>query len=121
MHFQKIPFREIKMIKCIAGKIYDVVIDLRYGSSTFLKWFGVELSATEKKMIYIPEGFAHGFQCLTDDCELIYHHTEFYKPEAEAGIRYNDPLIKVIWPLPVSSLSQRDANHPFLEENFKGI
>ncbi len=121
MHFQKEPFREIKMVKCITGKIYDVIIDLRRGSSTFLKWFGVELSAAEKKMVYIPEGFAHGFQCLTDDCEIIYHHTEFYKPEAEAGIHYNDPLIKIIWPLPVSFLSARDTSHPYLEKNFKGI
>jgi dTDP-4-dehydrorhamnose 3,5-epimerase len=121
MHFQKEPFREVKMVKCIAGKVYDVVIDLRKTSRTFLRWFGVELSAVNKKMIYIPEGFAHGFQCLTDNCEIIYHHTEFYKPEAEAGIRYNDPLFKIIWPLAVTFLSPRDTSHPYLEKNFKGI
>ncbi len=121
MHFQKEPFKEIKMVKCIAGKVYDVIIDLRESSPTFLRWFALELSAANKKMIYIPEGFAHGFQCLTNDCEIIYHHTEFYRPEAEAGIRYNDPLIKIIWPLPVSFLSPRDASHPYLEKNFKGI
>ena len=81
MHFQLTPFREIKMVRCIAGAVYDVIIDLRKGSSTFLQWFGAELSAANKKMMYIPEGFAHGFQCLSDNCELIYHHTEFYKPE----------------------------------------
>jgi len=121
MHFQKAPFREIKMVKCIAGKVYDVIIDLRNGSPTFLKWFGVELSGANKKMIYIPEGFAHGFQCLTDDCEIIYHHTEFYKPQAEVGIRYNDPLIEITWPLPVGFVSSRDAGHPYLDNSFNGI
>jgi len=121
MHFQKQPFREIKLVKCIAGSIYDVIIDLRTGSSTFLHWFGIELSATNQKMLYIPEGFAHGFQCLEDDCELIYHHSEFYKPEAEAGIRFDDPKIKIQWPLPVFILSPRDENHTYLDENFKGI
>ena len=75
MHFQLPPFSEIKMVRCIAGAVYDVIIDLRKDSATFLQWFGVELSAENKKMIYIPAGFAHGFQALTDDCELIYHHS----------------------------------------------
>jgi len=121
MHFQKEPFREIKMVKCIRGAVYDVIIDLRRGSSTFLKWLGTELSAKNKKMFYIPEGFAHGFQCLEDNCELIYHHSEFYTPAAEAGIRYDDPLISIDWPLAVAVLSPRDESHPYLDENFKGI
>ena len=121
MHFQKKPFREIKMVKCIAGKIFDVIIDLRQNSNSFLSWFGVELSAENKKMLYIPEGFAHGFQCLSDRCELIYHHSELYVPEAEAGIRYNDPAINIQWPLPVTQLSPRDQDHPYLDETFKGI
>ena len=121
MHFQKKPFGEIKMVKCIAGKIFDVIVDLRNDSSTFLQWAGIELSAENKKMLYIPEGFAHGFQCLEDNCELIYHHSEFYTPEAEAGIRYDDPKIKISWPLPMTMLSPRDENHPYLEENFKGV
>ena len=121
MHFQIEPFREIKMVKCIAGAVYDVIIDLRRDSSTFLKWFGAELSAKNKKMLYIPEGFAHGFQCLGDNCELIYHHSAFYIPGAEGGIRYDDPMIKIKWPLPVTLLSPRDATHPYLDENFKGI
>lgn len=120
MHFQIHPFREIKMVKCIAGIVYDVIIDLRKDSPTFLKWFGVELSGKSKKMLYIPEGFAHGFQCLEDNCELIYHHSEFYKPGSEGGIKYNDPLIKIEWPLPVTVLSTRDESHPSLNENFKG-
>lgn len=121
MHFQLDPFREIKMVKCIAGAVYDVIIDLRRDSSTFLKWFGVELSAGNKKMLYIPEGFAHGFQCLEADCELIYHHSEFYAPNSEGGIRYDDPMIKIKWPLPVTMLSPRDESHLPLDENFKGI
>ena len=121
MHFQKRPFGEIKMVKCIAGSIYDVIVDLRNGSSTFLKWFGIILSAENKKMLYIPEGFAHGFQCLEDNCELIYHHSEFYTPGAEAGIPFDDPKINIQWRLPVTNLSVRDKNHPYLDENFKGI
>ena len=121
MHFQIAPYREIKMVRCIAGAIYDVIIDLRKDSETFLKWFGAELSANNKKMMYIPEGFAHGFQCLSDNCELIYHHTEFYKPGSEGGIRYNDPVIGVYWPLEITTISSRDQSHPFLDENFKGI
>jgi|SRR5882724_6891647 len=121
MHFQVHPYREIKMLRCIAGSVFDVIIDLRKGSDTFLKWFGAELSGGNKKMLYIPEGFAHGFQCLADNCELLYHHSEFYVPTAEAGIRYNDPLINIEWPLPATILSNRDAQHPYLDENFKGI
>ena len=121
MHFQVHPFREIKMLRCIAGSVYDVIIDLRKNSNTFLKWIGVELSSENKKMLYIPEGFAHGFQCLEDNCELIYHHSEFYKPGAEAGIRYNDPLVNIEWPLPAIIISSRDEQHPYLSENFKGI
>lgn len=121
MHFQVKPYREIKMIRCIAGKIFDVIVDIREKSPTFLQWFGAELSAENKKMLYIPEGFAHGFQCMTDNCELLYHHTEFYQPGAESGIRYDDPKININWPLPVSVLSQRDATHALLDENFNGI
>jgi dTDP-4-dehydrorhamnose 3,5-epimerase len=121
MHFQHPPFHEIKMVKCIKGKVFDVIIDLRTDSETFLSWEGVELSAENKKMIYIPEGFAHGFQCLTDDCELIYHHSEYYTPGSEGGIHYNDPMVKIKWPLTVSQISPRDESHPYLDRNFKGI
>ena len=121
MHYQLPPFSEIKLVRCIAGAIYDVVIDLRKGSSTFLHWLGVEISAANKKMIYIPEGFAHGFQALEDNSELIYHHTQFYTPGVEGGIRYNEPKIKIEWPTAVAGISERDGHHPFLEENYKGI
>lgn len=121
MHYQHPPYSEIKLVRCISGAVYDVAIDLRKSSTTFLKWFRVELSAENKRMIYIPEGFAHGFQALTNDCEIIYHHTNFYTPGAEGGIKYNDPLIKINWPLPISGISERDKEHPYLSENFKGI
>ena len=121
LHFQKKPFREIKMVKCIAGAVFDVIVDLRYDSDTFLNWYGTELSAQNNKMLYIPEGFAHGFQCLTDNCGLIYHHTEFYKPDVEAGVRFDDPMVTIQWPLEVTNLSNRDATHVYLDENFKGI
>ena len=98
-----------------------MIVDLRENAATFLQWFGVELSAANKKMLYIPEGFAHGFQTLEDNSELIYHHSEFYNPAAEAGIKYDEPLINIQWPLPLTAISERDKNHPYLNEHFKGI
>ncbi len=121
MHYQLPPFSEIKLVRCIAGAVYDVIIDIRKGSTTFLQYVGVELSAANKKMIYIPEGFAHGFQALTDDCELIYHHSQFYTAGIEAGIRYDEPKINIKWPLQVTSISQRDNIHSLIDSNFKGI
>jgi dTDP-4-dehydrorhamnose 3,5-epimerase len=121
MHFQNAPFAEIKMLRCIAGAVYDVIIDLRKDSPTFLKWFGTELSAQNKKMLYIPAGFAHGFQTLEDDTELIYHHTQFYTPSTEAGIRYDDKAINIEWPLTISEISERDTNHPLTDSTFKGL
>jgi dTDP-4-dehydrorhamnose 3,5-epimerase len=121
MHFQKKPYSEIKMVRCISGSIYDVIVDLRKDSPTFLQWYGTELSAENKKMLYIPEGFAHGFQALTSNCELIYHHSEYYTPQAEAGIRYDDPLVGIRWPLGISEISERDLSHPFLNDHFKGL
>lgn len=121
MHFQVPPYREIKIVRCIAGAVYDVIIDVQKGSSTFLQFFGVELSAANKNMLYIPEGFAHGFQALTDNCELLYHHSEFYTPGAEGGIRFDDPVVNINWPLPVTIISSRDASHPYLDNQFKGI
>jgi dTDP-4-dehydrorhamnose 3,5-epimerase len=121
MHFQHAPYRETKMVRCIIGAVYDVIIDLRPDSSTFLKWFGTELSAENNRMLYIPEGFAHGFQTLSDNSALIYHHTEFYTPGAEGGLRYDDPAFSIQWPLPVTVISERDAQHPLVDKNFKGI
>jgi len=121
MHFQKPPFAETKLIRCIAGNVFDVIIDLRKNSNTFLKWFGVELSAENKKMIYIPNGFAHGFQTLTDSCQLIYHHTAFYTPGFEEGIKYNDKMIHISWPKEVTRISERDNGHQWLSSSFEGI
>ncbi len=121
MHYQLPPYSEIKLVRCIAGAVYDVIVDLRKDSATFLQWFGTELSAENKKMLYIPEGFAHGFQAMTDNCELIYHHSQFYKPGAEGGIRYNDDKVNIKWLLPVTAVSDRDNQHPLLDENFKGV
>ena len=121
MHFQLPPFSEIKMVRCIAGSVFDVIIDLRHESPTFLNWYGTELSAQNKKMLYIPEGFAHGFQTLADDCELLYHHSAFYTANSEAGIRYNDEFINIKWPLFPTEVSERDTTHPLLTPQFKGI
>jgi len=121
MHYQLNPFGEIKLIRCISGSVYDVIIDVRQDSPTFLKWFGAILSSDSRIMMFVPQGFAHGFQTLTDNCELIYAHTSSYKPGYEGAIRYNDPAIGIVWPLGVTEISERDQTHPFLTNEFKGI
>jgi dTDP-4-dehydrorhamnose 3,5-epimerase len=121
MHYQLSPHSEIKMVRCIAGEVYDVIIDIRKDSPTFLQWFGTVLSAENKKMLYIPEGFAHGFQAMTDNCELLYHHSAFYTTGAEGGINYSDAAVNINWSLPVTEISERDNNHPLLDATFKGI
>ena len=121
LHFQRPPNAEIKLVRCISGAVYDVIVDLRKNSATFLQWFGVELSAANKQMIYIPEGFAHGFQTLQNDTELLYFHSEFYAPGAEEGLPYNDDTLNISWPMPVTELSQRDQEHSFINKNFQGI
>jgi dTDP-4-dehydrorhamnose 3,5-epimerase len=121
MHFQTPPYAEDKLVRCISGKVYDVIIDLRKHSSTFLKWFGIELSAQNQKMVFIPKGFAHGFQTLENNSQLIYHHSQYYNSIFEKGIPYNDPKIKIDWKLPITSMSERDQTHPFLNNNFSGI
>ena len=121
MHFQYPPKSEIKMVKCLHGSVFDVMIDLRQGSSTFLKWHGEILSAENMKMLYIPEGFAHGFQTLEENSELLYLHTEFYGPEHEGGVCYDDPAIGISWPLEVTDFSERDQTHPLLSNDFAGL
>lgn len=121
LHFQTSPYSEIKMVKCVVGEIFDVIVDLRKGSKTFLKWTGVELSAGNRRTIYIPEGFAHGFQTLTDNCELIYHHSAAYEKTAEGGVRWNDPLLEIQWPLIPAHISDRDMQFFLLAPNFQGI
>lgn len=114
MHFQLSPNQEVKLVRCIAGSVFDVIIDMRESSPNFLKWQGFELSAKNKNALYIPEGFAHGFQVLEENSELLYMHTATYSKESEAGVRYNDPAIGINWPLGVSIVSERDKNHPML-------
>lgn len=121
MHYQSPPDTETKIIRCLKGKVFDVAIDLRKDSPSFLKWFGIELSATNNLSILIPDGFAHGFQTLEDNCELLYLHTAPYKPAAEGGVRYNDPMINISWPYPPSEISQRDKNHPLISDQFQGL
>jgi dTDP-4-dehydrorhamnose 3,5-epimerase len=121
MHFQFPPHSEIKMVRCISGKVFDVIVDLRADSPTYLNWFGTELSSENRAMMYIPQGFAHGFQTLAPDSELIYHHTSFYTPNAEGGLRFDDVRIGIEWPMPVSEISDRDKNHPLVDNQFSGI
>jgi dTDP-4-dehydrorhamnose 3,5-epimerase len=112
MHFQKAPHAEDKMIRCIAGSIHDVILDIRPDSPTFGKWFAAELSADNRRMMYVPKGFAHGYQALTDHSEALYLVTEFYTPTHEAGIRWNDPRFNIQWPIAEPILSPKDAVHP---------
>jgi len=121
MHFQKMPYSESKLIRCVQGSVYDVAVDLRKDSPTFLQHFGVILSAENKSSILIPIGFAHGFQTLEDNSALIYHHTEYYTPGSDCGLRYNDERLKINWPLPIVNLSQKDKLHPLIDNNFEGI
>lgn len=122
MHFQYPPHGEIKMVRCIAGEVFDVVVDLRASSPTFLQYTSVVLSAAKRNMIYIPKGFAHGFQTLSDNAELLYQHDAFYTPEAEGGLRYNEPSVNIAWPNLPTELSKRDENHPLIDLSvFKGI
>jgi dTDP-4-dehydrorhamnose 3,5-epimerase len=121
MHYQMHPFKEVKLLRCIKGTIHDVILDIRKDSPTFLQWVSVILSAENKKMLYIPEGFAHGFQSLEDGCELLYHHSALYNAEAESGIRYDDPLLQIDWPLAVTIVSKRDTEHILLTNDFRGI
>ena len=121
MHYQKPPMAEVKMIKCVNGSVFDVMIDLRKNSNTFLQWHSVQLSAESQKMIYIPEGFAHGFQTLEHDSELIYLHTQFYAPDFEASINCNDPSIGIKWPMEIAEISEKDRKQPYLTDEFEGI
>lgn len=121
MHYQILPAAETKLIRCIQGSVYDVIIDLRKGSDTFLTSYGIELSGENLKMMYVPEGFAHGFITLEDNSQLIYHHTNYYTPGCERAIRFDDPLVGIEWPAPPEIISEKDTGHPYLTKNFQGI
>jgi len=121
MHYQRPPHAEIKFIQCLRGAVFDVAVDLRRESPTFLQSYSTTLSAENNKTLMIPMGCAHGFQTLSDSAELIYFHTESYQPEAEAGINIYEPIINISWPLEIIGLSERDANFALIDENFAGL
>lgn len=121
MHFQHPPHAEMKMVRCVRGRVWDVLVDLRAGSPTFLHWHAEELSPDASRMLVIPEGCAHGFQVLEADSELLYLHTAFYTPASEGALRYDDPQLAIRWPLPVTDLSERDKTHALLSNNFIGL
>lgn len=109
MHYQKPPHEETKLVRCTQGAVYDVIIDIRKNSATYTQWFGIELSAANHTMLYVPKGFAHGFVTLMDDSEVSYEVSAFYEPTTEGGVRYNDPKIGITWPVPITNVSEKDA------------
>ncbi len=121
LHYQHQPHAEMKLVRCIKGKIWDVAVDLRTDSPTFLNWHADELSAANARMMVIPEGFAHGFQVLEQDSELLYLHTAAYTPAVEGGVGPTDPRLSIAWPLAPQDLSDRDLNHPLLTSEFTGL
>lgn len=121
MHFQLPPYSEMKLVTCLRGEVYDVAVDLRQGSPTFLAWHGEMLSVGNNNAMLIPEGFAHGFQALTDDVELLYCHSAPYVVGFEGGVQPTDPRLGITWPMPIALLSERDSGHPLLTDSFSGI
>lgn len=116
LHYQAEPKPEIKLIRCAVGAIWDVLVDLRKDSPTFGQWEAFELTGQNRRMLYVPGGIAHGFQCLQDNSEVFYHMSEFYHPELARGVRWNDPQLAIPWPLPDPILSERDRQLPLLSE-----
>jgi dTDP-4-dehydrorhamnose 3,5-epimerase len=121
LHYQRPPHAEMKLVSCLRGAVWDVAVDLRAGSPTFLHWHGEELSAGNNRALLIPEGFAHGFQALTRDAELLYCHSAAYAPDAEAALNALDPRLAIAWPAPVGDMSDRDRSHPLLTAAFEGV
>jgi dTDP-4-dehydrorhamnose 3,5-epimerase len=121
LHFQFPPVAEMKMVRCLKGRIWDVAVDIRQGSSSFLQYHYEELTPENGRMMIIPEGFAHGFQVLEENSELLYLHTALYTPEREGGIRHDDPSLSIAWPISLTDMSPRDLAHPLIDSNFQGI
>lgn len=121
LHFQRPPHAEMKMVRCLRGRVWDVAVDLRSGSPTFMQWHAQELAQDDAQMLVIPEGFAHGFQALEPESELLYLHTAFYNPSSEGGLRHDDPRLAIAWRLPPQDLSPRDLAHPLLGADFSGV
>ena len=120
LHYQAAPHAEAKVVRCVRGAIYDVIVDLRETSPSYLDWIGFELTEANREMVYVPEGFAHGFQTLSDDSEVEYQMSEFFNADAAGGLRYDDPAIGIEWPLPVKMISAKDASWPLLEVSVTG-
>jgi len=120
MHFQRFPHSEMKLVSCIRGEVWDVVVDVRVHSQTYLKWHAECLSGESGRTLIIPEGFAHGFQALTDDVEMIYCHSATYVSDSEAGINPKDSRLAITWPIKITELSARDEGHPLITTDFKG-
>lgn len=121
MHFQRPPYCESKLVHCVRGSVFDVAVDLRVGALTFLRWHGEVLSAANRHCLWIPEGFAHGFQALEDECEMLYVHSQAYQPDHEDGIHPCDPRIGITWPLNITQMSDRDQRHSMMSEHFEGV
>lgn len=121
LHYQHPPHAEWKIVSCLRGEVFDVAVDIRRGSPTFLRWHGEVLTAENGKSLSIPEGFAHGFQTLTDDCEMLYLHTAAFAPAAEGALHVADPMIGIAWPLDIAELSERDRSHLFIDFDFEGV
>jgi dTDP-4-dehydrorhamnose 3,5-epimerase len=121
MHFQYPPAAEVKLIRCLQGRVFDVAVDLRADSPTFLHWHGVELSETGPIQFFIPAGFAHGFQALTDNVQLLYLHTTAWNRRYEGTLRHDDPALSIAWPLPVTHVSEKDRNTSLLDGTFTGV
>lgn len=118
MHYQLAPHAETKLVRCIRGALWDCILDLRRDSPTFGRWYGVELSAENRRMLYVPKGFAHGFITLSADVEAFYFVDEFYAPQAERGVRWDDPRFRIAWPMSPVVLSDKDRAHPDFDEAF---
>lgn len=118
LHYQLPPAAEVKVVRCVRGALWDVILDLRAGSASFGKWFGTELSAENRTMMYVPRGFAHGFVTLTDDAEAIYLVSAAYSPDNERGVRFDDPAVGIEWPLQPAEISEKDRNWPDLDADF---
>ncbi|MBV9339491.1 MAG: dTDP-4-dehydrorhamnose 3,5-epimerase [Acidobacteria bacterium] len=116
IHYQAAPHPEAKLVRCTRGAIYDVAVDLRPDSPTFREWISVQLTAANRSMLFVPEGCGHGFLTLEDECEVLYHISEFYHPELARGLRWNDPAVGVAWPAPVKVISQKDRSYPNIAE-----
>lgn len=121
MHYQRSPHTEMKLVTCLRGSIWDVAVDLRFGSPTFLTWHAEELSATNRRALLIPEGFAHGFQALSDGVELVYLHSTPYSKKSECGLNPKDARLSISWPLAITELSTKDAQHAALDQQFEGL